>query len=221
MTRITFPIAFTLVAAACSGAGDASEAASGATAGGTTRAEPAALTVTLARATVIRAKMQDSLSSRVDKPDQRVRATVAADVKDEAGRVVIPAGSPLTLRIVKLEPGSDRVRPEGRLELAVSSVTINGKATPISASVGAIPHRLQGRGVTKDEVGRTAVGTAVGAGVGQLIGKDTKSTVIGAVVGTAAGAAVASKYAYRDVIVDRGAAFTVTLAQPVVVELRN
>jgi hypothetical protein len=222
MLKILAAVTLTCAVAGCSGSGEANATtADGGRGTATTsvKREAAALTATLARSSVVKLTMTDSLSSRVDQPDQKVHAVVTADAKDEAGRVVIPAGSAATLRIVKLEPGSDQVRPEGRLELQMVSINIHGAETPVYATVGDIPHHMKGRGVTKDEAGRVAAGTAVGAGVGQLIGKDTRSTLIGAAIGTVAGGAVAVKYAYRDVIVDKGAEFTVALRAPLTVTL--
>lgn len=169
-----------------------------------------------ARATM-RLVMRSALNSRVNKPGELVRASVASDVTDDHGRVVIASGTPVALRIVKLEPGSDQVRPAGRLELVVVGITLGGRDVPLHATVGPIPHRMKGRGITTDEAGRIAAGTAVGALVGQAIGRNTRSTVIGGAVGAVAGGAVAVRYAYRDVVVDPGATFTITLTQPLVV----
>ncbi|HVZ47212.1 MAG TPA: hypothetical protein VG916_00385 [Gemmatimonadaceae bacterium] len=214
MVRTALAASLTLALAACGGGADTGNAAE---AGSAKSAPPARRSATVAASTTIKVTMRDSLNSRVDKPDQHVRATVASDVSDASGRVAIPAGSPVTLAIVKLEPGSDQVRPEGRLELATISVTVDGKTIPLHATIGPIPHHMKGRGLTKDEAGRVAAGTAVGALIGQAIGKNTRSTVVGGAVGAVAGGAVAVRYAYRDVIVDPGATFTLTLTQPVVV----
>jgi hypothetical protein len=167
--------------------------------------------------TTIRATLRDSLHSRINKGGESVRATVATDVTDSKGRVVIAAGTPLTLKIVHLDPASDQTRKDGLIELVATSITLNGAAVPLHATVGPIPHHLQGRGITKDEAGRIAAGTAVGALIGQAIGKNTKSTVVGGAVGAVAGGAVAVRYAYRDVVIDRGATFTISLTQPLVV----
>lgn len=162
----------------------------------------------------ISASIQDELSSRTNKPDEIVRAVTSANVNDWNGKLVIPAGSPIALRIVKLEPGSDQVRPEGRLELAVVSVVVNGTTYPLTATLGPIPHTMKGRGITTDEAARVAAGTAVGAAIGQIIGKNTKGTVIGGAVGAVAGGAAAARYAYRDIIVAPGTAVTITLTGP-------
>jgi hypothetical protein len=173
--------------------------------------------MTVAVGATLGASMQDSLSSRVNKPGEVVHAVLSENVMDGNGRVAIPAGASIALVIVKLEPGSDQVRPEGRLELEVSSVTINGLSYPLSATLGPIPHTMQGRGITKDEAARVAGGAAVGAIIGQVIGKNTKGTVIGAAAGTVVGGAAAARYAFRDVIVAAGARIVLTLTQPFVV----
>jgi hypothetical protein len=168
---------------------------------------------TLASGARVGATIQDALSSRTNKAGETLRATVSGDIRDTRGGVVIPAGSTATLTIEQLEPGSDQVRPEGRLALAVSSVTVNGREYPVTASLEPVPHHLQGRGVTTDEAARVGAGTAIGAVAGQLIGKNTKSTVIGGAIGAVAGSAVAVRYAYRDVIVSAGTPIVFTLAQ--------
>ena len=174
----------------------------------------------LASGTRVNATTQQALSSRTNKSGETLRATVSSDVKDARGAVVIPAGSSVTLTIDKLEPGSDQVRPEGRLSLVVSSVTVNGQNYPLSASLEPVAHRLEGRGVTTDEAARIGAGTAVGAVVGQVIGKNTRSTVIGGAVGAVAGTAVAVRYAYRDVVVPAGTPIAFTLTQSLNVSAR-
>lgn len=165
----------------------------------------------LASGTRIEATIDNALSSRVNKSGETVRATVSGDVTDGSGRVVIPAGSAVTLVIDKLEPGSDQTRPDGRLMIDVRSITVRGETFAVNGTLGPIPHEMQGRGITKDEAGRIAAGTVIGAVAGQAIGKDTKSTVIGGAVGTVAGGAVAVRYAYRDVVVAAGTPVVITL----------
>jgi hypothetical protein len=133
---------------------------------------------------------------------------------------VIPAGSTVTLEIVQLEPGSDQIRPEGRLSLAVRSVTVNETTYPVTAALEPVAHHLEGRGITKDEAGRIGAGTAIGALAGQVIGKNSRSTVMGGAVGAVAGTAVAVRYAYRDVVVSAGTPIGFTLTQALNVSAR-
>ncbi len=174
----------------------------------------------LSSGTRIEATIGQELSSRTNKSGETVHATVTGDVADGGGRVLIPAGSAVTLVIDKLEPGSDQVRPEGRLMIDPRSVTVNGETFPIEGTLGPVPHVMKGRGLTKDEAARIAAGAAIGAGVGQAVGKDTKSTVIGGAVGTVAGGAVAARYAYRDVVVAAGTPIVITLGNRLTISSR-
>lgn len=182
------------------------------------RSAPAERSV--ASGTRVGAVLASGLSSRINKSGETLRASVSADVTDGRGRVVIPAGSTVTLTIDKLEPGSEQIRPEGRLWLVVNSVTVHGQTYPVTATLEPVPHHLQGRGITSDEALRIGAGTAIGAAAGQAIGKDTRSTVIGGAVGAIAGTAVAVRYAYRDVIVPAGTAIVFTLTQSLQVAAR-
>lgn len=217
MSKALFLGSLALALAACAG-GEAKEAGKGGRAAGT--ATTTSTERTVAGGTRINANIQDALSSRVNKAGEPVRATIASDVADSRGNVAIPSGSIVTLTIDQLEPGSDQVRPEGRLALRVTSVTVNGTTYPASGTLDPIPHEMKGRGITTDEAARIAAGTAIGAAAGQVIGKNTKSTVIGGAVGAVAGGAVAVRYAYRDVVVAAGTPIVITLAQALNISAR-
>jgi len=219
MTRSFRTALLALGFAACSSGAAKDVANDGATgAGGSGRTTRTGRT--LSNGTRVDATIQNALSSRTNKAGESVRAIVSADVKDARGGIVIPAGSAVKLTIAQLEPGSDQVRPEGRLSLVVSSVTVNGQEYSLAANLEPVPHHLQGRGVTTDEAARIGAGTAIGALAGQIIGKNTKGTVIGGAVGAVAGTAVAVRYAYRDVIVSAGTPIVFTLAQSLNVSAR-
>ena len=200
--------------------GDAKEAPKGSDLAARRSADAAPAMRSVASGTRVGATLASGLSSRINKSGETLRASVSADVTDGRGRVVIPAGSTVTLTIDKLEPGSEQIRPEGRLWLIVNSVTVRGQTHPVTATLEPVPHHLQGRGVTSDEALRIGAGTAIGAAAGQAIGKDTRSTVIGGAVGAIAGTAVAVRYAYRDVIVPAGTAIVFTLTQSLQVAAR-
>ncbi|MBI3791802.1 MAG: hypothetical protein HY275_13115 [Gemmatimonadetes bacterium] len=212
----------TLAVAACS-TGDAKEApkGSGKDASILDRVRTAVVSEhAVAAGTRVHATLDQALSSRTNNPGEALRATVSADVTNKQGTVLIPAGSKVQLTIDKLEPGSDQIRPEGRLWLIVNSVTVHGKAVPVTATLEPIAHTMVGRGVTSDEALRVGAGTAIGAAAGQAIGKDPKSTIIGGVIGAAAGTAVAVRYAYHDVVVANGAIIIFTIDQPITVAAR-
>jgi hypothetical protein len=188
---------------------------SGGSSGGTSTAG----TVTLAAGAPISGTLDQIISSRTSKVGEKARVTVAADVKNAAGAVVIPAGSSVELTITAIEPSRDK-NSTGKLTLAVTGITVRGTSYRIEAEVSSVTSSLKGRGVGTTEAGKVAVGTAVGAVAGRVIGGGKTGTIIGAVVGAAAGAAVATETANRDVVVDAGSTVVVTLTEPLRVAAR-
>ena len=168
---------------------------------------------TLPSGSAMDARIQDSISSRTNAVGDRVHAIVSSDVTDDAGQVVIPNGSALLLTITKLGPAKNSGQADGAIVLDATSVTVAGTTYDLAARVGAVPHTLKGRGITKSAVGNVAVGTAAGAVIGQLVGHSGKSTVIGGAIGAVAGGARAATVADRDVIVTPGTPITLTLTQ--------
>lgn len=219
MKRSLLAGALVLGLAAC-GSGAAKDAPPGGADGSAGTARSAAAGRSLDAGTRVGATLQTALHSRTNKAGETVRAVVSANVTDARGRVVIPAGSNVLLSVVQLEPGSEQIRPEGRLVLAVKSVEIDGVTHPISGTLAPIAHHFEGRGITKDEAARIGAGTAVGAVAGQVIGKNTKSTVLGGAIGAVAGTAVAVRYAYRDVVVSAGTPISFTLANTLTLAAR-
>jgi len=165
----------------------------------------------LGAGTLIEAAISDSINSRHDKAGKTVTAAVARDVKDRAGRVVIPAGSVVTLTVTELAPAKSKSAADGKLALQATSVNVKGRIYALDADVDPVAHELKGRGVTAGEVEKVGVGTAIGAIGGRIIGGSTKGAVIGGVVGAGAGTAVAVQTASRDVIVRPGTPVKITL----------
>jgi hypothetical protein len=148
---------------------------------GTAAAQPAHRT--LGEGTRIEATTGDALSSRHNKAGETLAATVRADVKDGSGHVVIPAGSAVELRIVQLEPATNKSQEDGKIALDATSVTVGGQVYPVNARLDPVTHQLHGRGVTAGEAEKVGAGAAIGAVAGRLIGGDTKGAVIGGAVG--------------------------------------
>jgi hypothetical protein len=202
-----------LVLGVVTSSGCAGNAAQQGTSAGSIAERTASRRRSLASGTQIGATIIDSLSSRINKSGETVRGVVSADVRDDRGRIIIPASSPVVLVIDHLDPGNDQGQPDGRVSLVVTSVSVNGESYSVTARLDSVTHQMVGRGITKDEAARIAAGTVIGAVAGQVIGKNTQSTVIGGAIGAVAGTAVALRYAYRDVIVPAGTSIVFTLTQ--------
>jgi len=175
---------------------------------------------TLVSGRQVEATIQDSISSRHNTAGEMLRATVSADVKDAYGRVAIPAGSAVTLRITQLEAATNKSDADGKIALEVASVMIHGQGYSVNAPVESVPHQLVGRGVTAGEVEKVGGGAAIGAVVGRVIGGDTKGAVIGGAVGAAAGTAAAVHWASRDVVVTPGTSIVFSLTHSLTVAAR-
>jgi hypothetical protein len=171
---------------------------------------PPAAPPSLAVGTTIEASATREISSRVNKPGELFTARIAEAITAANGRVIIPAGSEVTMSIVALKPALDKSAKDGTLELRAVNVMINGQAVPIDADVSSVEHTLKGRGVGTSEVVKVGVGAAAGAIIGKVIGGGTGAAV-GAATGAAAGTAVAVETANRDVIVPVGAKIRLVL----------
>jgi len=160
--------------------------------------------------TTIEATATREITSKVNKPGEMFTARIAQAITAANGRVVIPAGSEVTLSIVALRPALDKSAKDGTLELRAVSVMVNGVAQPIDAEVTYVEHTLKGRGVGTSEAAKVGVGAAAGAIIGKVIGGGTGAAVGGA-VGAAGGVAVAVETANRDVVVPVGGTIRLVL----------
>src|SRR5437867_5768712 len=171
----------------------------------------------LAAGTRVPAAASDTISTRSAKAGDPFSATVSQDVKDATGRVVIPAGATVSGTIAAAEPAPNP-NSSGKIELAVTSVTVRGVSYAIDASVVGKDTVMKGRGVTGADAAKVGAGAVAGALVGKLIGKKGKAAVIGGAAGAAAGAAAARASRDIDVVIPKGAAITIKLNAPLTVK---
>ncbi len=149
-------------------------------------------------------------STKTHKVGQAVKAAVSADVTDESGKVVIPAGSVVTLVITELVV-SENKSDEGKVSLKATEVTIGDERFDLDAVSTSVEHTLKGRGVQAGDAAKVGAGAAAGAILGRVIGGRKSGAVVGGVIGAAAGTAVAINSADRDVIVAAGAKVMIKL----------
>jgi hypothetical protein len=180
-------------------------------------AAPKPAPLMLAAGTQVPATAGDTISTRSAKAGDPFTATVSQDVKDATGRVVIPAGATVSGTISAADPAPNP-SSTGKIELAVTSVTVRGLTYPIDASVVAKDTVMKGRGVTGADIAKVGAGAAAGAIVGKIIGKKTKGAVIGGAAGAAVGAAAARQSRDIDVVIPKGATITIKLNAPLTVK---
>lgn len=172
---------------------------------------PAPAPLALGSGTVIATAVDQEINSRRNKKGEIVTTTVSTDVTDERGRVVIPAGSRVTMTITEIRESENKGDKTGKLTLTPTEVAIAGKTYPIVASAEALDRHLQDRKTNAGDVAKVGAGTAAGAIVGRVIGGNTKGAVIGGIIGGAVGTQRAVETQDRDVVVPSGSRVQLTL----------
>jgi hypothetical protein len=165
----------------------------------------------LAAGTTFSATTDAEIRSNKNKVGDTVTATVATDVKDASGHVVIPAGSKVVLAVTALKVSENKSDTTGTLTLKPTAISINGKSEPLPASISGVHTKLEGRKTNGGDIAKVGAGTAVGAILGRVIGGSTKGAVIGGVIGGAVGTQRAIETKDRDVVVPTGSTVTLTL----------
>ncbi|MGH7509954.1 MAG: glycine zipper domain-containing protein [Gemmatimonadales bacterium] len=163
--------------------------------------------------TTLTATTTAEIRSHKNKVGDEVTATVTNDVKDAAGRVVVPAGSEVTLKVTAIKESENKRDSTGTLTLQPTEVAVNGRSYPISASIEKVDTRLEGRSTNVEDIAKPAAGAAVGAVVGRVIGGSSKGAIIGGVIGGAVGAQRAVETKDRDVVLPQGTEVTISLDQ--------
>ena len=113
------------------------------------------------------------------------RAEVAQTIEDSNGRVLVPVGSPAELTVVRARSGGE-VGSRG-IELAIRSVTVNGKRHQISTE-NRTEEGPAGLGTNRRTAEMVGGAAAIGALIGAVAGGGSGAAA-GAAIGAAGGAA--------------------------------
>ncbi len=176
---------------------------------------PVRPTLTLSQGTPVELAAVDTIRSRMSVVGDPVTATTFSDVRDEQGRIVIPAGAVFTGNVAQIEaagsPGG-----VGTLVLRFTEVHFGGKSYPMAAESDSLGYEMKGQGISGGDAAKVGAGAVVGAVAGRIVGKNTRGAVIGGVVGAAAGAAVAAATKDQDIVLPAGGYIRIVLTQPLV-----
>jgi hypothetical protein len=176
--------------------------------------QPAAAPLALNGGASLATTIDREVSSKTDKPGATVTASVASDVKDASGRVVIPAGSRVTMTITEIHESENKSDKTGKLTLTPTAVEIGGQSYALTGSATALDRTLADRKTNAGDVAKVGAGTAAGAIVGRVIGGSTKGAVIGGIIGGAIGTQRAVETQDRDVVVPASSRVEITLGGP-------
>ena len=158
--------------------------------------------------TDIQVRLEQTLSSKTARMEDRVEATVAEPVRS-GSRVVIPVGTRVR-GVVQAVEAAERPSKAGRLDLRFDTLTIpNRPRMDMRTSVVSIKEET----VTGDTAKKAGMGALLGAVLGKVVG-GTEGAIIGLVVG-AGGAIAATKG--DDVELPEGSVLTLRLERPLTV----
>ena len=122
-------------------------------------------------------RLQNPLTSRTSEVEDRFEATTLVDLRDEHGRLMVPAGSVMR-GVVSSVNRATRMDRKGSLTVAFDRVTISGRAYPIRATVS---QALESEGIMGEKA-KIGVGAGAGAIIGAILG-GTKGAVAGILIG--------------------------------------
>jgi hypothetical protein len=163
----------------------------------------------LAEGTEIEVRLEDALSSRTARREDRFEATVLRPVR-AGGALAIPAGTRVRGVVRRAEP-AERPSRAGRLELEFDALYLDTKRVDIRASLVS----MEGSG-GRSPAEKAGIGAVLGGIVGALF-EGKKGAIVGAVLG-GSGAVVATKG--EDVELPAGATLTIRLDEDLAIERR-
>jgi hypothetical protein len=155
--------------------------------------------------TVLTVRTGQALSSKDSQSGQTFLATLAQPISIK-GRPALPAGATISGTVVTAK-SKGKIKGEGQLDLALTSISVRGHTYPITTNV--LSSTTKGKGK------RTAATTGGGAGGGALIGGIAgggKGAAIGAGVGAAAGFVGGAFTGNKQIEVPAESALSFTLA---------
>ena len=143
------------------------------------RPEPP-VTVTIPAGERLSVQTTEIIDSGRASEGQTYRGTLQAPLTS-AGRVIVPAGAPVTLQIMNVQ-GAGRIKGNSELSLRTTSLEYAGRNYPLNSSV----YSEEGKARGKNTAVKTGIGAAAGAIIGGLAGGG-KGAAIGSAAGGGAG----------------------------------
>jgi hypothetical protein len=122
-------------------------------------------------------RLQNPLSSKTSEVEDRFEATTMVDLKDDRGRVLVPAGT-MMRGVVSSVKRAGRIERTGSMTVAFDRMTINGRSYPMR---GTVTQALESEGI-KGEAEKIGIGAGAGAILGAILG-GAKGALAGILIG--------------------------------------
>ena len=161
---------------------------------------------TLGEGTQLQVRLENAVSSKTARVEDRVEAIVDYPVRDGSGRMTVPAGSRVVGSVVKVQR-ANRPLHSGEIDIAFDTLYIGNTRYDLHGRVVSLDQDVD-RG---DTAKRGGIGAVLGGVLGGILG-GTKGALAGVVIG-GAGGVVSSKG--DDVELPAGTVMTVQLDRPI------
>lgn len=171
--------------------------------------------LTIGKHSVIGIRLDEAISTRTARVEDRVSATVSRDVT-VAGRIAIPAGVRLEGNVVLVERGG-KFKDRPRLGLRFDRMILTD-GTRVSLKTDSIYR--EGDSSSADATAKMGAGAVAGAILGGLLG-GKKGAAIGTAAGAAGGAATVMRGDGNESSLPAGAPLTVRLTDDVTVTIQR
>jgi hypothetical protein len=160
--------------------------------------------VSLAEGTEIQVRLDQSLSSKTSRQEDRITATITQSIRADDGSIAIPAGASVSGTVHEVEPARRPARG-GRMGLSFDSINLSGgERVDVTTRVVS----LEQESIDRSKAG---LGALVGGVLGAVF-EGTKGAIVGALLG-GTGAVIASRG--DDVELPTGTLLTLRLERPV------
>jgi len=167
---------------------------------------------TIADGAKIQVRLQDPLSSAINKSGDTFRAILDKDIIVD-GAVVVPRGSVLDGKLINVAQ-SGRVEGRATMSLQLTSLTVRNQTYPLQTETLS----FQAESTTKKDATKVGIGAGLGAVIGAIAGGG-KGAAIGAAVGGGAGGATVLATRGKEVKFDAEQAFSFVLRNSISVKL--
>lgn len=188
--------------------GDTSAAGQGSKSAAASKTKPVEEELTIPSGTVVRVRLDETLSSKSSEAGQSFSATVAEPIVVN-GNTVVDKGARARGTVVDAK-AMGHFKGGALLEVRLNSVEVKGKET--SVQTAAVERTIQGKG--KRSTGFIAGGAGAGALIGALAGGG-KGAAIGAAAGAGAGTGGAAFTGNKEIVMGAESIVTFKLTQPV------
>ena len=170
--------------------------------------------VTLPDQTAIHVTLDQAVASNQNRPGDHFEATVSQPIV-VTGKTVIPAGAPVEGLVVDAHR-SGRLMGRARLQLALETVTVNGKSYEVRTAA----RTRIGRNHNKRNLALIGGGAGGGAIIG-AVAAGGKGALIGGPIGAGVGTAAAFITGQKDIRLPPETPLTFTLAEPLTVNAKG